>query len=188
MTIRFCETYWGGYRKKGAATQILEIIKGIPGTVGILWTARETREVSLGGNQEGRGVWGRTMRGGCEPAVPHVPHTASFRLFRCGRHSLKWLGWTKTFGLKHRAVTDLLRGWAGEQKSSAMSRGDLDQSTSGVPRESEEEGWWFCAICYLKSLEKKPYHNSSSTISTFFFKDFSSYLFKVVLVFFLRRA
>lgn len=187
MTVRFCETYWGGYRKKGAATQILEIIKGIPGTVGILWTARETGEVSLGGHQEGRGIWGRTTRGGCEPAGPHVPHTASFRLFRCGRHSLKWLGWTKTFGLKHRAVTDLLRGWAGEQKRSATEqRGSGSEHVRGPQRERRGRVMvlWNMLLEITGEEAVSQFFQYYIYFFFFFFKDFSSYLFKVVLGFF----
>lgn len=52
----------------------------------------------------------------------------------------KWLGWTEPFGLKDSTVTGLCPGPVDEQKSSAMEQGDLDQSPSEVPQDSEEQG------------------------------------------------
>ena len=94
--------------KKSAATQILETIKEIPGTMGILRTLREMWALR-------KSVWAVTRMElhGEEPwsggPAPAGPHTSFFCLFTSGRHSTRVTGldWTETLGLKDRVARRL---------------------------------------------------------------------------------
>lgn len=135
--------------------------------VGILWTAREIRvlrEVSVGGNQEGAGIWRTLERWLWASCSTHVfllpPH------FGRTRHKSGWVG-LRLLASKAEQQLGYSQTKLVNKREVPQSWGDLDQSTSGGPRNGKE-GWWLCEISYLKSLEKKQYHNSSST--TFFYK------------------
>lgn len=165
MTIGFSEPYWRWYgkKKKGAATQNLETIKEIPGTRRVRRTARETRHwgrIRLGGNQEGRRSWGRTLErrlcAGCPTRLPSAPSL--------------WADGMKVAGVNW-TVTVLLPGWVGEQKGSPLEQRSSGSEHFQGPQEQWTRGVMLLWNIDLKFLEKQQHHNNpSSTASNFFQK------------------